>query len=75
MKKLLQMSLIGALLGGAAFGQVVDEQAELKAKYDKKIAKEFVSFGNWILDYDVAREKAETEGKMLFTYFTRSYSP
>ncbi len=59
----------------AAATQDADEQAELRAKYDEKVAKEFVSFGGWLVDYDEARAKAAEEGKLLFTYFSRSYSP
>ena len=75
MKKLLLFPLLVGMLAAPGFSQEVDEQAELQAKYEKKVAKEFVSFGNWILDYDEARAKAKAEGKLLFTYFTRSYSP
>jgi opacity protein-like surface antigen len=79
MKKLLLFSMLAAVLTGSAFSQEVEKQAELQAelqaKYEKKIAKEFISYGNWMLDYDAARAKAKAEGKLLFTYFTRSYSP
>ena len=48
---------------------------ELKKLHDEKIAKTWVSKGNWILDYEGAREKARKSGKIIFAYFTRSYSP
>jgi hypothetical protein len=75
MKNLLLIPLAAALLGGPALAQDDDKQAHYQAEYEKKLAKEFVSFGGWITDYDEAREKARKEGKVLFTYFTRSYSP
>mgnify|MGYP003654964456 CR=1 FL=1 len=75
MKKLLLIPMLAAVLVGSSFSQSTDEQAELRAKYEKKIAKDFVSYGNWMLDYDAARAKAKAEGKLLFTYFSRSYSP
>lgn len=75
MSKYLLVPLLAAMFVGPGFAQDADKQAELQAKYDKKIAMEFVSHGKWILDYDVARAKAKEEGKLLFTYFTRSYSP
>jgi len=28
----------------------------------------------WVMDYDKAREQAKKDGKLLFTYFTRSYA-
>ncbi len=71
--------MVAAVLAGAGFSQSATEQAakqaELQAKYDKKITKEFISYGHWMLDYDKARAKAKAEGKLLFTYFSRSYSP
>ena len=75
MNKLLWIPLAAALLGGAALGQKPDKQAEYRASYEKKLAKEFISYGNWMLDYDAARAKAKAEGKLLFTYFSRSYAP
>ena len=75
MKTLFLVPIFAAVLAGSGFSQNTDEQAELQAKYDKKIAKEFVSYGHWMLDYDAARAKAKAEGKLIFTYFYRSYSP
>ena len=49
-------------------------QAELVAERDKKLAKEFLKTGGWISDYDKAREEAKKSGKLLFTYFSRSYA-
>ena len=46
----------------------------LKAKYEEKIAKPFVSHGSWCVDFDEARERATKDGKLIFVYFTRSYS-
>jgi hypothetical protein len=63
---------LGVLAGGAA-AQV--DQAELQARYEKKLQKEFISHGGWMTDYDEARERAQKEGKMIFAYFSRSYAP
>ncbi|MGE0145576.1 MAG: hypothetical protein AB7I19_20180 [Planctomycetota bacterium] len=49
-------------------------QDELKAKLADKLAKPFVKHANWTTDYDAARARAKEEGKLVFTYFTRSYS-
>ena len=61
-----------------AAASVVDEHAEQQATYRRnhaeKIAKDFVSYGGWMLDWDQARERARAEKKMLFIYFTRSYA-
>ena len=79
MKMLVLTPLLAAVLMAPSFSQdpakEAAKQAELQAKYDKKVAKEFISHGAWMLDYDKARAKAKAEGKLLFTYFTRSYSP
>ena len=40
----------------------------------KKLAKPLFQKANWIFDYDKAREEAKKQGKLLFTYFTRSYA-
>jgi len=44
-------------------------------KLEKKMAKPFVSNVKWETDYAKAREKAAAENKLIFAYFTRSYSP
>ncbi|HZE98778.1 MAG TPA: thioredoxin family protein [Planctomycetota bacterium] len=44
---------------------------ELKAA---KLKEEFFKKADWILDYDQAREEAKKSGKVIFTYFSRSYS-
>lgn len=49
-------------------------QDELIAERDKKLAKEFLKAGGWITDYDKAREEAKKSGKLLFSYFSRSYA-
>ena len=41
----------------------------------KKLAKPFVTFAPWMLDYDKARAAAKKQDKILLTYFTRSYAP
>ena len=66
------MVLAAALLLASSPSAWADE--ELQAKYDEKVAKEFVAHGGWLLDYDKALEKAAGEKKYIFAYFTRSYS-
>ena len=64
----------GLFLASVAPAQGASQQA-LKKKYEDKLALEFVDYGGWITDYDEARAKAKEEGKVLFVYFSRSYSP
>ena len=42
---------------------------------EKKLASKFVVNGNWLIDFDKAREKAKKENKPIVAYFTRSYAP
>ena len=47
----------------------------LEEKLDKKLREPFVSKAPWVLDYAEAMKKAKAEKKIIFAYFTRSYSP
>jgi len=71
---ILRSLAAGLLLASVAPAQGAS-QADLKEKYADKLALEFVDYGGWITDYDAARAKAKEEGKVLFVYFSRSYSP
>lgn len=73
----MKTTLIAPLLALGAFAgtAVAQDQSDMQARYEKKLNKDFVSFGGWITDYDVARETAKKEGKVIFAYFSRSYSP
>ena len=54
-----------------------NEQQELQAKYvrlrDEKMALHVFKKSDWTFDYDEARKRAAESGKVIFTYFTRSY--
>ncbi len=50
------------------------DQEHLIAERAKKLAKPVFENANWMFDYDKAREEAKKQGKVLFTYFTRSYA-
>ena len=67
-------SLAAALLVAPARSSAPRQDA-LQEKYEHKLSLEFVAYGGWLTDYDQARAKAKEEGKVLFTYFSRSYSP
>ena len=47
----------------------------LEERRDKKLKDPFLSKASWITDYDKAREASRKTGKLIFAYFTRSYSP
>jgi len=44
-------------------------------KYKKKLEKEFVSKVEWVTSLEKAQEAAVAQNKLIFGYFTRSYSP
>lgn len=46
-----------------------------EAKLEAKLKKSFIRFGGWETDFDQAKARAKKEGKVLFVYFSRSYSP
>ena len=70
--KTASLMLALAAMAGAASAQESEES--LAAKRDKKLKAAFLSKAPWITDYDKAREEAKKSGKLIFTYFTRSYA-
>jgi hypothetical protein len=63
------LPLVVALLLGAP------SEKELTARRDKLLAEPWVKANAWVKDYDEALAAAKKEGKPVFAYFTRSYSP
>lgn len=49
-------------------------QEDLVKLRTEKLAKPVFTKATWVTDYDAARAQAKQEGKLLFTYFTRSYA-
>ena len=66
---LVRASLVLALLSTPVFAQSFEE------KLADKMAKPFLENAAWEMDYEKARERAAADGKLIFAYFTRSYSP
>lgn len=71
-KTLLAVMVTGLALGLPAAAQDVDP---LQAKLDKKLAEKWVEHGGWVMDLEEAKARAAKENKLIFAYFTRSYSP
>ena len=44
-------------------------------KRDAKLAGEWRSQAQWVVDFDQAREQSKKSGEIIFAYFTRSYAP
>ena len=60
---------------GAANGALPPAQQALVDKRDKKLDSEFLKKAKWQTDYDKALAAAKKSKKLIFAYFTRSYSP
>lgn len=77
MKRLLTLAVAASLfasVAGSALGQAPD-QAELIKRRDAKLAETWIEKAPWQVDYDAARQEATKHGKLIFAYFSRSYSP
>ena len=73
MKTLILSSI--ALLTAVSGLNGQDKQGELKKLYNEKINETWFTSGGWTADFAAAKARAKKEGKFLFAYFTRSYSP
>ncbi|MBL4846337.1 MAG: hypothetical protein JKY65_12485 [Planctomycetes bacterium] len=47
---------------------------DLEKKLEKKLAEKWINSPKWHTDYDTAKAEAKKSGKIIFGYFTRSYS-
>jgi hypothetical protein len=63
---LLLLALAPALAQG--------NEDELKKKRAAKVAETWFTSNPWTDDYDVAKQRAQESGKVIFGYFTRSYA-
>ncbi len=73
MNSVNRASLLAALTMAVALPAQAT-QAKLIEARSAKLAKPVFKKADWLFDYDQARARAKEEGKLLFTYFTRSYS-
>jgi hypothetical protein len=71
----LMLGLAMPVIGQSANAQDDDRAAKMQENFDKKMAKPFLKNAIWETDYDKAMKTAATDGKLIFAYFTRSYSP
>ena len=69
---LLVAGLLAAFTAQSAFAQ---SQEDLVKRRAAKVAKPWFTDYGWTSDYDKARATAKESGKLIFTYFTRSYAP
>ncbi|MAG56631.1 MAG: hypothetical protein CMJ83_10110 [Planctomycetes bacterium] len=67
-------TLIGAVALALVCSAFVSAQS-MEEKYQSKLKKDFVSKVSWVHSLDKAQTAAQAQGKLIFGYFTRSYSP
>lgn len=65
----LAAALALSLWASSARAQSFEERLE------EKLSKEFATKTAWVLDLDEATKAAQESNKLIFAYFTRSYSP
>jgi hypothetical protein len=49
-------------------------QEELRKLREEKLGKPVFKKADWVFDFDAAKARAAAEGKVILTYFTRSYA-
>jgi hypothetical protein len=68
--------LLAAAVAGLLFTVPIQAQEDdMQARFEAKVSEDWVSSGNWVLDFDEAKARAKAENKIIFAYFTRSYAP
>lgn len=73
MRSPLLAALAAGLLASVATAQAPDQDKLIQQRADK-LAKPVFQNAAWRLDYDAARVEARKDGKLILTYFTRSYA-
>jgi hypothetical protein len=66
---------LAAFLAWSPAATAQEDTAALQEKLQHKLELPFIAHGGWITDFDQAKEKAKAEDKLIFVYFSRSYSP
>lgn len=69
--RLQALAVTAAIL--ACFSAPASAQ-DLEQKLEKKLGEAWIKDPKWITDYDEAKAEAKKTGKVIFGYFTRSYS-
>ena len=47
----------------------------MKQSHKAKLGQAFLKANAWLTDFDVAKDEAFEKDKLVFVYFSRSYSP
>ena len=59
----------------AAFARPAGAQPSFEERLAAKLDEPFIKNAAWVQDYDEALKQARDSGRVIFAYFTRSYSP
>ncbi len=54
---------------------LAQDSSDLEKKRDEKLAQPFLKKADWVMDYEEVLARSRKQGKLIFAYFTRSYSP
>jgi hypothetical protein len=58
--------LLAAAVAGLLFSApILAQDDDMQAKFEAKISEEWVSNGNWVLDFDEAKARAKAENKII----------
>lgn len=63
------------LVAGADAQRRPPTAEQLVESRQQKLQEAFLANGDWALSFAAAKKRAKAEGKLIFGYFTRSYSP
>jgi hypothetical protein len=63
------------IFAGFSISLNAEEKSKNQLNYEKKLTKAYFKNAKWYTDFDEAKEASKKEGKPIFAYFTRSYSP
>lgn len=71
------MRIAGEVLAAAVFlaaAGALSAQDSPEERLQRKLKDPFLARAPWILDFERAKEAGGKSGKLIFAYFTRSYS-
>jgi predicted DNA-binding protein (MmcQ/YjbR family) len=69
------LAVLLAMAASSAAQSPEENAKQLQEKLEAKLKAPFLSKAAWVHDYADAMKKATAEKKLIFAYFTRSYSP
>jgi hypothetical protein len=71
----LILSSLAIITAAAGLDAQPKTQEELKGLYERKQQAPWFTGGGWKTDFSAAKAEAKKSNKLIFAYFSRSYSP